>query len=78
MEELVMTKIPKWLSMILRTKRITRVSISSCRRFIGKEWCPVEYDSHCMLNGKIETLGDDVPKECPLRKHSFLLELKNA
>jgi hypothetical protein len=48
--------------------------ISSCR---GKEWCPAEYDSHCMLSEeKFDTVYDGIPDSCPLRKSPILLQLK--
>lgn len=51
------------------------IEISSCWRFVGKEWCPAEYDGHCMLGKNIDTIGDGVPNNCPLRKSPILLQL---
>ena len=50
-----------------------KVEISSCR---GKEWCPAEYDSHCMLGKDVDTVLDNIPDNCPLRKSPILLQLK--
>ena len=54
-----------------------KVEISSCRVGSGKEWCPAEYDSHCMLSEKkFDTVYDGIPDNCPLRKSPILLQLK--
>lgn len=57
-----------------------KIEISSCRRFIGEEWCPAENDGHCMLSDNVETivetLADNVPYNCPLKKSPILLQLK--
>lgn len=50
--------------------------VLSCRRFTGKEWCPAENDSHCMLGWNIDTVNDGIPYNCPLIKSPILLQLK--
>ncbi len=50
--------------------------ILSCRRFVGKEWCPAENDGHCMLGKNVNTVGDGIPYNCPLIKSPILLQLK--
>ncbi len=49
------------------------IEIISCQ---GKEWCPVEYDGHCMLGENVDTVTDGIPANCPLKKSPILLQLK--
>ncbi len=54
-----------------------KLEIVSCRQGIGEEWCPVEYDGHCMLgSSKVETTADGIPHNCPLKKSPVILLLK--
>ena len=52
--------------------------ISSCSRFSGKEWCPVENDGHCMLGWNINTVHDGIPCNCPLVESPIILQLKKT
>lgn len=52
------------------------LEIESCGWNNGEKWCPAEYDGHCMLGDKVDTIRDGVPNNCPLRKSPVLLQLK--
>ncbi len=51
------------------------IEISSCKPFLNKEWCPAEYDGHCMLGENIVTVTDGIPANCPLKESPILLQL---
>ena len=59
-----------------RQEKMETVKIASCRAMTGKEWCPAEYDSYCMLGKNIDTIHDGIPFNCPLIKSPILLQLK--
>ena len=59
-------------------KRKKKLIILQCQTN-GTDFCPVEYDGHCLLKRGIDTSFDKIPDKCPLREYNYLLRIdKNA